>query len=128
MESSVSEESLHNLGPERQLRDAEAEMLARLIARAGEAGKLCRAVTDLKVREMPDGGMGSLYFVSHAKAPEQRRSGRRTAELQLDYGGVPVLVSLNVDQDGDLFEMDVWKADLTPVTRLGGRTQDLSTG
>ena len=31
---------------------------------------------------------------------------------------VAILASLNVDKDGDLYELDVWKTDYTPVIRL----------
>jgi hypothetical protein len=50
---------------------------------------------------------------------QARRLGHRIAELQFDDAdGVPVIASLNVDQDGDLYELDVWKVDFKPVIRL----------
>ena len=39
--------------------------------------------------------------------------------------GVPVLASLNVDQNGRFLELDLWKTDFTPVIRI---PDDLSTG
>lgn len=40
------------------------------------------------------------------------------AELQFDDDdGVPILTSLNIDQDGKLFELDIWKVDYSPVIK-----------
>lgn len=63
--------------------------------------------------------MGSLYFVNPTKSSDQRRFGRRIAEVQFnDADGVPILASLNLDGDGNLYELDVWKTDFTPVQRM----------
>lgn len=68
---------------------------------------------------MNDGGMGSIYFEQHAKAPEVRRFGRRIAEVTYqDLDGAVVLASLNVDRDGELYELDVWRTDFAPVKKL----------
>jgi hypothetical protein len=66
-----------------------------------------------------------LYFVSETKPPEQRRLGQRIAEMQFDDAdGVAILASLNVDKEGDLYELDVWKTDYTPVIRLNPNQPD----
>jgi hypothetical protein len=31
---------------------------------------------------------------------------------------VPVSVALNVDQHGELFELDLWKVDFSPLQRI----------
>jgi hypothetical protein len=73
---------------------------------------------------MSDGGMGSLYFVSGDEEPKNRKFGRRIGEMQFeDTDGIPILVSLNIDEDGNLYELDIWKADFSPVHRL-----DLASG
>lgn len=114
----MQESYVHNLRPERRLRNVEIELLERLIAQANDVSCTYGEISDLKVQEMPDGGMGSLYFVQE-KAPLQRAFGRRIAELQFnDDDGVLVSVALNVDKEGKLYEMDVWKVDFTRVIRL----------
>ncbi len=65
---------------------------------------------------MPDGGMGSVRFVQ--EPPEQRIFGEQIAEgLFHDADGVPVSVALNIDQFDDLFELDLWKVDFSPLIR-----------
>ncbi|OUJ74939.1 DUF6984 family protein [Hymenobacter crusticola] len=69
-----------------------------------------------EVHDLADGGMGSLRFVSDK---EGRRLGRKIAETQfLDEDGVPVLVSLYLDQEGALYELDSWKTDYSPLKRI----------
>jgi len=66
----------------------------------------------LLVTDMNDGGMGSIRFAQPGVKDQPRRMGARIAELEYsDEDGVTVLVSLNVDQDGELFELDVWKTN-----------------
>ena len=62
------------------------------------------------VEDMADGGMGSVRFRSgkHGK----RQFGQQIAEASfVDEDGVAVSATLNLDQSGDLFELDLWKAD-----------------
>ena len=41
------------------------------------------------------------------------------AEIQFtDTDGVEVLASLNLDQDGKPFELDVWKTDFNALIRI----------
>jgi hypothetical protein len=52
-------------------------------------------------------------------SPSGRRFGERVAEFCFeDADGIDVLVSLNVDQGGHPFELDVWKTDLSPVVQF----------
>lgn len=45
--------------------------------------------------------------------------GGQVAEYQFtDADGVEVLASLNVDQDGRPFELDMWKTDFSPLIRI----------
>ncbi len=65
-----------------------------------------------RVVDMQDGGMGSIRFVQQAP----RRYGKTLAERYfVDEDGLPVSITLNVDEQGDLFELDFWKVDFTPL-------------
>jgi len=87
--------------------------------KARDQDKFLNQLASLGVQEMSDGGMGGCICLSPAKTQDQRRFGRRIADLQFnDADGVAILASLNVDQDGDLYELDVWKTDFTPVRQL----------
>ncbi len=67
-----------------------------------------------RVEQMSDGGMGSLRFLHAAGTP--RRMGREIVEATyVDEDGVPVEISINVDKDGELFELDMWKANFSPL-------------
>ncbi|WP_461625535.1 DUF6984 family protein [Bradyrhizobium sp. 25ACV] len=67
------------------------------------------------VEQMNDGGMGSLRFVGSA----DRRLGKCVGEVEFDDAdGVTVSVALNVDQRGELFELDLWKVDFSPLQRI----------
>ena len=64
---------------------------------------------------MNDGKMGSHQFQSHK---ENRRLGSVAAECEFtDIDGVLVSAALILDEDGDPFEIDLWKADFTPLCR-----------
>lgn len=66
---------------------------------------------------MNDGGMGSLKFVDIAKTKARLPTRVREATF-LDVDGMSVSITLNVDQDGDLFELDVFKADGSRLKRF----------
>jgi len=67
---------------------------------------------------MDDGGMGSLRLWVPGATGVQR-FGAAVAELEFtDSDGVPVSVSLYVDQEGRPFELDLFKADFSALRRL----------
>jgi hypothetical protein len=104
----------------RTLTRREKELVELLVASA-ESFCLTRELERLEVEPMSDGEMGSLYFVHPEKGRRERRFGRSIAQTEFtDDDGVVVSATLNVDEDGDLFELDVWKADFSPVTCLRG--------
>lgn len=64
------------------------------------------------VDDMLDGGMGSLRFSSD----KTRSLGAAVAEADyVDTDGVPVSIVVNVDQNGHLFEFDIWKVNFLPL-------------
>ena len=69
----------------------------------------------LEVEELPDSGMGSLAI---GKFYESRRFGKEVASCQFsDSDNVVVSATLNVDEAGELYELDVWKTDSKPLIR-----------
>ena len=65
---------------------------------------------------MKDGGMGSLKF-------HPSRTGRTMSAVAAEYrfcdsDGIPVSVELLLDQNGEMFELDVWKVDFTETVAL----------
>jgi hypothetical protein len=73
----------------------------------------------LLVRSMQDGDMGSLYLFPNGLIKENRLLGKRVSEHRFtDEDGVEVIASLNVDDNGNLFELDIWKTDFNPLIRI----------
>jgi hypothetical protein len=74
-------------------------------------------VEQVRVREMDDGGMGSLRLAVSAGTDASQTFGRRAVEYEFtDADGIKVIASLNLDQDGAPFELDVWKVNFAPLT------------
>ncbi|HYU14411.1 MAG TPA: hypothetical protein VEK82_17680 [Stellaceae bacterium] len=106
------------LGPPRPLRAKELAIVRKLLSASPMADKAFSGLAEAFVQEMPDGGMGSVQFCGASADPDRRRFGKQVAEGAFrDADGVPVSVTLNVDQRGELFELDVFKADFSPLTR-----------
>lgn len=76
----------------------------------------------LMVLPMDDGGMGSLYLFVDEENNQNRKFGARVSEHPfVDKDGVDVIASLNVDEEGQLFELDIWKADFSELNDLPDR-------
>jgi len=62
--------------------------------------------------------MGSLYIIHPDKSRKGRFMSKAIAEREfLDEDNVPISVTINVDQDGDLFELDIWKVNFEPPVK-----------
>jgi hypothetical protein len=73
----------------------------------------------LLVCPMDDGEMGSLYLFPQGKLIEGRILGGQVSEFQFtDLDKVAVIASLNVDNEGNLFELDIWKTDFGKLLKL----------
>ena len=74
---------------------------------------------DVLVEQMADGGMGSLRFLIPSIENSMRRLGEVFAQGEFnDEDGVPVSFTVNLDKDGKLFELDLWRVDFEPLKRL----------
>ncbi len=73
----------------------------------------------LLVRPMDDGEMGSLLLFPRGEIIENRTLGEQVSDFQFtDTDGVEVIASLNLDSKGNLFELDVLKADFSPLIKF----------
>lgn len=73
----------------------------------------------LLVSQMDDWEMGSLYLSPEGLHKEKRSFGKQISELQFtDIDGVEVIASLNIDESGNLFELDIWKTDFSKLLKL----------
>lgn len=95
----------------RRLFEREIPLMRWLISKARQHEPL----HGLMVEPMEDGRMGSLRI---GLAGDSRRFGRSLAEAEFkDRDGTLVIATLNADSDGQLFELDVWRVDFSPLQR-----------
>ncbi|MGO4727754.1 MULTISPECIES: DUF6984 family protein [unclassified Inquilinus] len=110
--------------PIRSLHEWERQVLSALIeASSLDAALRSPEVLDtLRVRDMLDGGMGSIRFVAPQGETKRKLGAAGVAELAyVDVDGVLVSFALNLDQQGDLFEVDAWKVDSSPLRQPPSR-------
>lgn len=99
----------------RYLKKEEKELINYLL---NNSNQIISNLDDLLVEEMKDGGMRSLHIINSQKERSERRFGKCISEKQfLDSDNVPIIVSLNLDEAGDLFELDIWKVDFSTVLK-----------
>jgi hypothetical protein len=104
----------------RTLRDDEKMLVTALVSETDIESYVLSVIDDVLVTEMSDGGMGSLKFCAKSDTPAQFGREFRTGSF-LDADGVAVSVALNLDRFGQLYELDVWKGDSSPLIRLPNR-------
>lgn len=74
---------------------------------------------NILVRPMNDGYMGSLRLIINGEDNEDRIFGEQLSEYHFkDKDGIDVIASLNLDDKGNLFELDIWKTDFSPLIEL----------
>ncbi|MFC5272090.1 DUF6984 family protein [Adhaeribacter terreus] len=101
----------------RLLTEAEINLIERLLKDKPEAEKLIPQLRTVMIEELPDGGMGSLRFAG-SDAPERKLGKEIAAQVGHDVDKVPITVSLRLDNFGDLYELDFWKVNFSPIQQL----------
>jgi hypothetical protein len=73
----------------------------------------------LMVCPMRDGGMGSLRLFPNGNAIKETKFGTQVSELIFsDSDGIEVIASLNLDDEGQLFELDIWKTNYAKLIKI----------
>lgn len=111
-------DELHHEGANepRLLHDYERRLLESLLAQHPDIVRFRQELPTYFVRDMQDGGMGSIRFLSHSE--KERQFGTAIVEaLYFDEDGVAVNIAVNIDNHGDLYEVDFWKADFSSLNR-----------
>jgi hypothetical protein len=112
------DESPHQDCPDgsRPLTEGERALFGELVKRHTEHERLLAQLEHARVVPLDDGGMGSLQFVSVRRS---RTLGQLVAEASfIDADGVEGSIQINLDDSGDLFEVDIWKVDFSPLQAL----------
>lgn len=95
----------------RSLRIEEQLLIAYLLSRTASAG-LSNSLAEARVKDLNDGGMGSIRFLS----TEPAKLGHTLVEAGYqDSDGVLASIALCANNAGGLFELDIWKVDFTPL-------------
>ena len=105
------------LDPVRELREDELRVLRKVLSQTSIETEFEEQVASMKVQTMADGGMGSIRFYNGRDRSPLDYGGQIAEAAFQDADGVPVSITLSVDTIGDLFEMDVFKADFSPLIR-----------
>ena len=101
----------------RLLKKEELDLMVYLLKDKPNTKQMIEELSAAFVEEMNDGGMGSLKFLNANKF--NRRHGSTIAQIQLpDIDGIPLLISIDLDEEGDMYEIDVWKADFSPTKQF----------
>jgi hypothetical protein len=99
----------------RKLRADEITLIETLLA-FGQRQDLTAGLKDAEVREIPGGELGSLVFASSQR---NRKFGDVLATAEApDSDGATITFALNLDRSGALYELDIWKDDLSHVITL----------
>ena len=99
----------------RPLRQEETEVLEALLGMVPSNAKP-PVEAELFAVDLRDGGMGSIRFTDKSDRPRKMGSELVTAHY-IDEDQTPVIISINLDQEGRLFEMDFWKVDFASLKR-----------
>lgn len=123
MEKLILDEFMKLNNNKRKMTTQEKNLLKELMSR-GNFNPPIDWENNLLVSEMNDGNMGSLYLYPPGITESNLRSfGQQISEyIFKDIDNVDVIASLNLDTDGMLFELDIWKTDFKPTILLGKST------
>ena len=106
-------EGFINVIAPRPLRDEERALMLSMLSRVRTV-KSGSVQAEAQVADMQDGGMGGIRFVSQ----RSRHFGRELVRGEYhDSDGVLVSIAINADDHGDVFELDFWKVDFSPLKR-----------
>ena len=113
------------LTKKRCLTSQEENLLEDLIARSNINISL-NWKEGLWVSNLNDGGIGSLSLYPSGVTGEERDFGCQASECQFkDLDGVVVLASLYLDTEDQLYELDMWKTDFSPLKEMPEYFQDI---
>lgn len=99
----------------RYLTEKEIDLITKMLSTTNQIDKISPLLASIKVEDLNDGGMGSIRVVSK----EKKIFGRELVKKDfVDADSVPVFVSINLDTEDNFFELDIWKADYSPLKQF----------
>lgn len=103
----------------RLLTQSEKALVGALLRRGSPLPLPANWLDKALVSPLEDSGMGSLLFRPDNSSCEQRRVICQYSEIRFrDLDGIEVSASLNLDEQMQPFELDVWKTDFSPLIAI----------
>ena len=100
----------------RDLSSQERSVIAALLQGKPDTTHIINALDTLVATERDDGEMGSLALIPKGVESAARSFGKQIVSGEFtDSDGVPVSITINVDGDDRLYELDVWKVNFAPL-------------
>ena len=100
----------------RPLRPSERELIERMLTGQDVKPGVAAKLPSVLVEDMQDGGMGSIRFLTSDHSA--RHLGKVIAQAEyVDDDGVLVSIVINADHENELYEVDFWKVDFSPLNR-----------
>ncbi len=107
----------------RNLTRSEWELLNYLVASAKNPSLQSELNEGLVVMRLSDGRMGSLRLIPRGVDSRLQQFGRQLLHADChDIDGVPVSITVNLDKNGHLYELDIWKVDFSDLVRFPSKT------
>jgi len=104
----------------RELKKIEIDLIEYL-ARKAKYPLVKNWYNKYKALPMNDGGMGSIILIPDNLPQQDRFFNAQISDCLLkDIDNMDILISLNIDQNDFLFELDIWKCDYSPVKEITG--------
>lgn len=76
-------------------------------------------INAINIKPLSDGGMGSFEIIPKQLNNHKRTVGEMISEYEFkDKDGVKVLASLYLDLESNLYELDLWKTDFSPIIEI----------
>ena len=99
----------------RKLRKEEIKLINLLLNKSDYDGNY--DLDNINVIDMEDGKMGSITFLREDENIERFMKKTISEMTFKDEDGTPIIVSLNIDLEENLYELDIWKVDFTEVKK-----------
>lgn len=100
------------------LSNIEKKLLIRLIGLSNQSIQ-CDVDKVMAVKSGNEGLYSIKLYDENVSQNDNRQFGKQISEIQyLDEDDVPVIISLFVDKEDNLFEIDFWKADYSEIKKF----------
>jgi hypothetical protein len=95
----------------RKLKNEELGLITHMLSQVPNSDYFIKKLPSLLVTELSN-GMGSFKFLSETS--QKRTMQKEVAHINLhDVDNIPLSITLNLGTDGELYELDIFKADFT---------------